>query len=169
MKYFMARRVFYSFHYKPDGWRVWQVRNMGVIEGSRLLTGNEWETIKCGGNQAIERWINEQMSGTSCLVVLIGQDTANRKWVNYEIKKAWNEGRGVLGLYINKLEDQYNRQSLKGNNPLDYIQLENKSTQLSWFVKTYDPPLYGSKNVYNYIRNNLTIWVEEAISIRKKY
>lgn len=62
----MARRVFYSFHHKTDGWRVWLFRNMGVIEGSRLL-GNEWETIKRGGNQAIERWIKEQVSGTSCL------------------------------------------------------------------------------------------------------
>lgn len=27
----MARRTFYSFHYKPDNWRVSQVRNMGVV------------------------------------------------------------------------------------------------------------------------------------------
>ena len=31
----MARRTFYSFHYKPDNWRAAQVRNMGVIEGNR--------------------------------------------------------------------------------------------------------------------------------------
>lgn len=39
------------------------------------------------------------------MVVLIGEDTAKRKWVKYEIKKAWNEGKGVLGIYIHNLKD----------------------------------------------------------------
>lgn len=29
----MARKVFYSFYYKRDNWRVAQVRNMGVVVG----------------------------------------------------------------------------------------------------------------------------------------
>ena len=28
----MARRAFYSFHYKPNNWRAAQVRNIGSIE-----------------------------------------------------------------------------------------------------------------------------------------
>ena len=28
----MARRVFFSFHYKADNWRASQVRNMGEAE-----------------------------------------------------------------------------------------------------------------------------------------
>lgn len=31
----MARRVFYSFHYVPDNWRVSQVRNIGAIEDNK--------------------------------------------------------------------------------------------------------------------------------------
>lgn len=31
----MARKVFFSFHYQPDNWRVSQVRNIGVIEGNQ--------------------------------------------------------------------------------------------------------------------------------------
>jgi hypothetical protein len=30
----MARKAFFSFHYKPDGSRASQVRNMGMIEGN---------------------------------------------------------------------------------------------------------------------------------------
>ncbi len=30
----MARRVFYSFHYKPDVMRVSQVRNIGALEAN---------------------------------------------------------------------------------------------------------------------------------------
>ena len=33
----IKRRVFYSFHYKPDNWRVATVRNIGSIEGKMLL------------------------------------------------------------------------------------------------------------------------------------
>lgn len=40
----MARRTFYSFHYKPDNWCAAQVRNMGVIGATvlaRIMTGNK--------------------------------------------------------------------------------------------------------------------------------
>ncbi len=53
--------VFYSFHYDRDSWRVQQVMNMGVIDGSPLLNHQEWETVKRGGGQAIKNWIDRQM------------------------------------------------------------------------------------------------------------
>ena len=81
----MKRRVFYSFHYKPDNWRASKVRNIGAIEGNQPATDNDWETVKRGGDRAIERWIAGQMRGRSCTVVLVGANTANRKWINREI------------------------------------------------------------------------------------
>ena len=81
----MARKVFYSFHYNPDNWRASQVRNIGAIEGNQPAKDNDWETITKGGDKAIEKWIADQMSGRSCVVVLIGAGTANRKWINHEI------------------------------------------------------------------------------------
>ncbi|MGQ4808628.1 hypothetical protein NKDENANG_02015 [Candidatus Entotheonellaceae bacterium PAL068K] len=51
----MARRAFYSFHYDFDNWRASQVRNMGIIEGNRPATDNDWEQIKRGGDAAIKR------------------------------------------------------------------------------------------------------------------
>ena len=102
----MARRVFFSFHYKPDNWRAAQIRNSGVVEGDRPVTDNEWESITRLGDAAIQRWIDAQLYGKSCLIVLIGSYTANRKWINYEIAKAWNDGKGVLGIYIHNLKDQ---------------------------------------------------------------
>ncbi len=92
----MARRVFYSFHYKPDNWRASQVRNMGVIEGNRPCTDNEWETITGSGDKAIKKWRAEQLDGKPCAVVLIGAKTAGRKWINYEIEKAWGDRKASL-------------------------------------------------------------------------
>jgi len=84
----MARRAFYSFHYAPDNWRASQVRNMGVIEGNTPATDNDWESIKKGGDAAIQKWIDDQMDGKSVAIVLIGANTAGRKWIKYEIKKS---------------------------------------------------------------------------------
>ena len=84
----MARKVFYSFHYKPDNWRASQVRQMGVIEGDAPVSDNDWEKVTKGGDEAIKKWIDGQMSGKSCAVVLIGTNTAGRKWINHKIIKA---------------------------------------------------------------------------------
>jgi hypothetical protein len=42
----MARRIFYSFHYKLDVMRVSQVRNIGTLEGNKPATDNDWETVR---------------------------------------------------------------------------------------------------------------------------
>ena len=96
----MARRVFYSFHYLPDAWRVSQVRNIGTVDDSKPASDNDWETVKKGGDTAIQKWIDSQLAGRGCAIVMVGQETANRKWINYEINKAWADGKGVLGIHI---------------------------------------------------------------------
>jgi len=55
------RQVFYSFHYKPDSWRVSQVRNIGTIEGNKPAPDNDWETVTKSGDDAIKKWIEDQM------------------------------------------------------------------------------------------------------------
>lgn len=165
----MARRVFYSFYYKEDNWRASQVRNMGVIEGNRPVSDNDWEQITRGGDEAIKRWINGQMNGTSCTIVLIGRNTAERKWIKYEIEKSWNDGKGLLGIYIHNLKDKDGNQSPKGRNPFDDFTMKRDNNKLSSIVKAYDPPYYDSKGVYDFIKNNIVNWVEEAIKIRNNY
>lgn len=162
----MAKRAFFSFHYKPDHWRASQVRNMGVIEGDAPVSDNDWESIKKDGDPAIEKWIADQMTGKSCVVVLIGTDTAGRKWINYEIIKAWNDHKGVLGIYIHKLKDSDSNQSSKGVNPFDSITLIKSGVKLSSVVKAYDPPYSDSTQAYAHIKSNLSEWVEAAITIR---
>jgi len=163
----MTRRAFYSFHYKPDNWRASQVRTMGLLEGNKPVTDNDWETIKKGGDKAIQKWIDNQLNGKSVLIVLIGQNTSRRKWINYEIKKAWNDGKGVLGIYIHNLKDRNSTQSSKGSNPFSGFTVNDKA--LENIVKTYNPPYVTSKYVYNYIKENLSGWIEKAIEIRNKY
>lgn len=164
----MARKVFYSFHYNPDNWRAAQVRSAGVVEGNKPVSDNEWESITSSGDLAIESWINGQLYAKSCTIVLIGRATAGRKWINYEIKTAWNDNKGVLGIYIHNLKNSKGQQSAKGSNPFDHLTFGSDGKKLSTVVKAYDPPYTDSKMAYEYITDYLADWVEAAIDIRAR-
>ncbi|MCY4327661.1 MAG: TIR domain-containing protein [Rhodobacteraceae bacterium] len=127
----MKRRVFYSFHYKPDSWRAAQVRNIGVIEGNKPATDNDWETVKRGGELAIKRWIARQLKGRSCCLVLIGSNTADRQWLNCEIIESWNAGMGVVGIYVHGLKNLERQTSPKGRDPFDFIEFSKQGRRLS--------------------------------------
>lgn len=162
----MTRRIFYSFHYKPDVMRVSQVRNIGALEANRPATDNDWETVVSGKDVAIKRWITGQMKGRSCTVVLVGQNTADRPWINHEIIKSWDEGMGVVGIRIHGLKNTDGYISKMGNNPFDYIGYGSTSKKLSSIVKCYNPAGSNSKEKYAWIAKYLEKAVEEAIRIR---
>lgn len=165
------RRVFYSFHYKKDVRRVAQIRNIGAIEDNKPVSENEWEDVKKKGNTAIEKWIDDNMRNRSCVIVLVGEETAQRRWVKYEIKKAWNEGKGLLGIYIDNIKDPLlcrkgeTGKCNRGDNPFEQFKLKD-GTRLSEIVKCHNPFFLDA---YNDIKENLEDWIEEAIEIRKQY
>lgn len=160
------RQVFYSFHYEPDCWRAATVRSIGAIEGNRPVPDNDWEEITHSGDDAIKKWINEQMKYRSCTVVLVGSNTADRKWINYEIIESWNAIMGVVGIYIYGLKNQDGYISKKGKNPFDYITFNNSDKKLSEMARCYNPSGINSKERYDWISKYLSAAVEEAIKIR---
>jgi len=162
----MARKCFFSFHYKPDNARASQVRNIGVIDGSQPASDNDWETVTKGGDEAIKRWIAAQMSGRTCTVVLVGAETANRKWINHEIIKSWDDGLGVVGIRIHGLKNFQGTTSVAGANPFDSIGYGNTGKKLSSIVKCYDPGGATSKDRYDWISTHLSNAIEEAVKIR---
>lgn len=160
------RQVFYSFHYKPDCWRASTVRSIGAIEGNRPAPDNDWETIVGKGDEGIKKWINEQMQYRTCTVVLVGNQTANRKWINYEIIKSWDGGMGVVGICIHGLRNSQGYIAQKGDNPFDYIGYGDTGKKLSSIVKCYDPAGADSKERYAWISKHIANAVAEAIKIR---
>ena len=162
----MPRRVFYSFYFEEDVFRVSQVRQMGKIEGNKPVSDNDWEKIKSGKDVAIKKWIKSQMKGKSCTVVLVGRNTAGRKWINHEIIESWNSGMGVVGIRVHGLKNIRGNISSKGENPFDYMEFED-GTKLSSIVKCYNPQGTNSKARYAWINKFLAAAVEEAITIRK--
>jgi hypothetical protein len=142
---------------------------MGIVEGNQPATDNDWESVKKGGDAAIEKWIDGQLSGKTCTIVLIGSETAKRKWIDYEIHNSWNSKKGVLGIYVHKLKNVSGFQATRGTNPFAHISMKRDGASLSAIVKAYDPPYSDSKECYDHIKQNLAAWIEEAIKIRNEY
>lgn len=162
----VARRVFYSFQYVPDNWRAAKVRNVNTLTDADGLVGNKWEEVRRYTDLSITRWINGQIRGTSCTVVLIGANTASSKWVNYEIKHSWEKGtQGILGVRIHRILDRFDATDTAGLNPFQGVTMSD-GTRMSDWVDVYDPPGLTSADVLSHIRTNIDSWVETAISKR---
>jgi hypothetical protein len=116
----MARRVFFSFHYQNDIWRVNQVRNSHIVEGTAAAGFQDaslWEDAKRKGDAAVKRLIDQGLVDTTVTVVLIGVATARRRYVNYEIEKSIARRNGLLGIFIHSIKDQFGIVSPKGAVP----------------------------------------------------
>ena len=157
------RQIFYSFHYDNDVFRVQQIRNMGSLEENKPVSANDWEAVKKGGDKAIEKWIDDNMKYRSCVVVLVGEETYKRPWVMYEIRKAWKDKKGLIGIYIHNLKDPKTGKCTKGINPFDQITFTD-GTKLSSAVSCHNP---DAIDPYNNIKDNIENWVEKAIKDRE--
>lgn len=160
----MTRKIFFSFHYERDAWRAGQVRNSDMIPNEDevgFIDAVAWEEIKRQGYDAIKRWILDQLDGTSVTVVLIGAETSERPWVDFEIRESWKRGNAIIGLYIHNVKDQDRKTDIQGINPFDNIYLVN-GQPLSNVCKTYDW-------VLNDGRNNLGKWADQSFKDRNDY
>ena len=154
------RQVFFSFHFDSDVMRVQQIRNMGAIDGETLLSPNAWEEVKAKGIPAIKKWIDDNMNYRSCVIVLIGEHTANSDWVKYEIKKAVETGKGLFGIYIHNLKVPRIGTCSQGTNPFNGIYSKD-GQNLANIIPCYNPDI---NNAYGFIMNNIENWIEKAIA-----
>lgn len=163
----MARRVFFSFHYENDINRSMTVRNSWVTQGKEaagFIDKAEFEKVKRQGEATVHRWIDKQLEGTSVTVVLIGTETLNRPFVQYEICKSLERGNAVIGVHINGIRDMRTQKtSLKGN-PHTII----------GFFSDNRPAYFDSvaDGIYDYTYDNgyyhLGEWIEKAANAHNK-
>ena len=162
------RRVFFSFEYRKDAWRASMVRNMGEVDNSSTFSDNDWEEVRWKSDADIKKWIDEQMAMRSCIVVLIGATTSTRRWVKYEIEKAYELGKGIVGIHIDRLEDQTGNQTTEGSNPFYHVYTDNGS-RLSNYVTVFKSSYRTSQYVYDDIKGNIGLLIEEAIKAAGTY
>jgi hypothetical protein len=116
----MPRKVFFSFHYERDIWRTNVVRNSGVVEGSSaagFYDASLWEEAKKKGDAEVKKLIDKGLIGTSVTVVLIGAETSQRPFVDYEIEQSIARGNGLLGIYISGIKDSNGKTDSQGSAP----------------------------------------------------
>ena len=157
----MARRTFFSFHYKNDVTRANIVRNSWLTKPNRASTGFidsvEFEKIKKGGDAAIKKWIREQLYGTSVTVVLIGSETNSRDYIKYELQQSYARGNGMIGIYIHKVKNLFGYTSSKGSNHFGEIGKDIYGNSV-YFSSTYECYDWVTDDGYS----NLGKWIEKA-------
>lgn len=147
----MARRVFFSFHYKYV-WKVNQIRSMPNITGTAAAGFQDaslWEEAKKKGVKEIKRMIDKGLENTSVTVVFVTYGTANRKYINYEIDQSIARGNGLVAVQIHHLKDQNGETGSPGAIP---AQIEANG------FKAYK---YSNKDA-------LARWIEEAAKLAGK-
>jgi hypothetical protein len=145
----MTRRVFFSFHYQRDIWRVNPIRNLPEVIGTSAAGFQDaslWEKAKIQGEAAITTMIDNALVGTSVTVVCVGNQTANRKYVNYEILKSLEVGNGMVAVQIHHLKDHHGLTDVSGPIPARISLSRFKSYQ---YINSY----------------LLSAWIEEAARI----
>ena len=96
----MARRVFFSFHYKYV-WKVNQIRSMPNITGTAAAGFQDaslWEETKKKGDTPVKKMINEALKNTTVTVVCVTYGATQRKYINYEIDQSLARGNGLVAV-----------------------------------------------------------------------
>jgi hypothetical protein len=146
----MARRVFFSFHY-ADIWRVNVVRNSHVVDGTAVAgfqDGSLWEEAKKKGDEAVKKMIDDALDGTSVTCVLIGEKTAQRPYVAYEIEESIERGNGIFGVRIHTINGQDKKPGVWGPAPKELIA--------------------AGAPIYDWDKDKFGDWVEEAYKAAEK-
>lgn len=171
----MARRVFFSFHHQNDSWRVGQVRNSWLLQKGTTNTFMDkaaWEAVERKGDAVVKAWIDRQMVGAGVTVVLIGQQTADRPYVQYEIQQSVRQRKGILGVYIHGILDRNRKTTRKGKNPLHDFMAMGDHPWLGFFGERSKQPLSDIFQTFDWVendgRNNMPAWIEDAARRAKR-
>ncbi|WP_259069944.1 TIR domain-containing protein [Mucilaginibacter sp. X4EP1] len=145
----MARYTFFSFSYVDvSNFRVNVVRNSWRYhnDNASFYDASIWEEGYTKNSAKLKRMIDDALFGTSVTAVLIGSDTAERRWVRYEIVKSFEQGKGIVGVHINRIMCKKRTICKKGVNPLDKLGIQVSADGA--YITFYEV-INGKWQVYN--------------------
>ncbi len=117
----MGRKVFVSYSHRLDQGAADDFRSIFAEERDAFIDKSIREDIGQSGNETIKVRLSALIRDASVTVILIGQDTGGRSWVDWEIynslrKGSQNERNGLLGVRI-PYKQQWIPQRLNDNVP----------------------------------------------------
>ncbi|MFC3682639.1 TIR domain-containing protein [Hydrogenophaga luteola] len=129
----MARKTFFSFHYKPDVQRAQVVRKSQFFKDhgeAGFYDASAFEKTKNEDPERLKRFLRKEIQGTSVICVLIGAETASRRWVRFEILQALFDGRGLMGVRIHSIANFEGTTAKAGDNPFDLLGVYCKDDEI---------------------------------------
>lgn len=112
-----TRRVFISYEgsdrKKAKGFRLlrWN-KNVDVEFQDRHLL----DPVDSTNDQYIRQCIRDEIKGTSTTVVLVGENTKDSDWVDYEIERSLKDGNGLVAIKVDdSISDEDVPDKLKEN------------------------------------------------------
>lgn len=145
----MTRRVFFSFHYANDVQRSQVVKKSQFLKDKELagfFDSSAMEEAKRKDADSLRRFLRNQMDGSSVVCALVGEQTAHRRWVRFEILQGLFDERGIVGVRVHTVADFDRQQGRAGPNPFDLLGVyrdeqkvyvvERKSTEDQWTYTT---------------------------------
>ena len=157
----MARKVFFSFHYNNDLWKAIQIRNNWIVRNERQASGfaelTHFEQLRQDNDDAVAKWIDEQLQGTTVTVLLIGPYTANQEYIKYQLQRSYARGNGMVGIYVHNMKDKNGIVDKKGSPQPGEIGKDRLNT-----------PVHFNSNykIYDWIEDdgyrNIAKWIEAA-------
>lgn len=103
----MRRHVFISHHHADDAEvskltellkkRGYDIRNSSIRAKPANRDRLDRGLVK---DETIRRLLRMKISWASTVVTLIGEDTHERPWVDWEIEQANRQGKRIIGIYI---------------------------------------------------------------------
>jgi hypothetical protein len=154
--------VFIS-HYSGDVQRLRDLKDRLAACGCTARNSSA-EEDKDGGlvrhghrvsNETIARYLRAGIKWAKTLIVIIGEHTHERPWVNYEIRQAARQGKQIVGIYMHGCKDKvelpeaYKRY---GGSPLGWNSLDKLSDIIKGKVVAPEAPNGTSSSpIYNII------------------
>lgn len=100
--------IFISHHGKDDD-KVQALKERLRIAGYNVHNYSVESTKHKDGrrpsDKVIAKYLSMQVRWSGSLICLIGKDTFNRPWVNYEIRQAHIQGKRIIGVYAHGHKD----------------------------------------------------------------
>ena len=93
-------------------------------------------------------------------------ETAERRFVQYEIQESHRRKNGLLGIYVHRLKDQHGERMRKGRNPFCNITVEVEESFLGLWSNKERKRLSEIYPTYDWVDDdgyqNVGHWIEEA-------
>lgn len=154
-EFIMAHKVFISFHHENDQKQADYIRSHYGEDNTLIDRSLDEAYIGMTDEQILSAIRTEHLKDSTVTIVLIGKDTAKRKWVDWEVNSSLRPYgdrtvNGLLGIYLDKDNEVPAR--LQDNIDSGYAVTMNYS-DISTKLKDKIEEAYNNRNKKEDIRN----------------